>query len=36
MLRRAAEIVRADRVLFVSHSPDVVEMADARIEIGAQ
>lgn len=34
MLRRAAELVRADKVLFVSHSPEVVEMADSRIEVG--
>lgn len=31
MLRRAAQIVRADRVLVVSHSPEVVELADDRI-----
>lgn len=34
MLRRAAELVRADKVLFVSHVPEVVELADARIEVG--
>lgn len=33
MLRRAAELVGASHVLFVSHSPDVVDLADARIEI---
>jgi DNA repair protein SbcC/Rad50 len=33
MLRRAADLVGADRVLFVSHSPDVIDMADARIEV---
>lgn len=34
MLRRAADLIGADRVLFVSHSPSMVELADARIEIG--
>jgi exonuclease SbcC len=34
MLRRAAQIIGADRVLFVSHSREVVEMADSRIEVG--
>jgi exonuclease SbcC len=33
MLRRAANQVGASRVLFVSHSPAVVELADARIVI---
>lgn len=33
MLRRAAEIVGASKVLFVSHSPEVQELADARIAI---
>ena len=33
MLRRAAELVGASKVLFVSHSADVVDLADARIEI---
>jgi len=33
MLRRAAELVDAKHVLFVSHSPEIQEMADARIEI---
>lgn len=33
MLRRAAEIVGASHVLFVSHSPEVQELADARIEV---
>jgi ABC-type iron transport system FetAB ATPase subunit len=33
MLRRAAAVTNADRVLFVSHSKEVVEMADARIEV---
>lgn len=36
MLRRAADIVGADRILVVSHSPDVIELCDARIEIGGQ
>jgi DNA repair exonuclease SbcCD ATPase subunit len=30
MLRKAAQIVQADRVLIVSHSKDVVDMCDAR------
>ncbi len=34
MLRRAAAVVRADKVLFVSHSPDVIDMADSRVEVG--
>jgi len=34
MLRRAAELVGADKVLFVSHSAEVQELADARIDIG--
>lgn len=33
MLRRAAEIVGASHVLFVSHSAEVQELADARIEV---
>jgi exonuclease SbcC len=33
MMRRAAEIVKADKVLFVSHSPDAVAEADSRIVI---
>ncbi|HMI85962.1 MAG TPA: AAA family ATPase, partial [Polyangiaceae bacterium] len=33
MLRRAAELVGASHVLFVSHSLEVQELADARIEI---
>lgn len=33
MLRRASEIVGASHVLFVSHNPDVQEMADARIVV---
>ena len=35
MMRRAVELTGADRLLFVSHSPEVVEMADAQIEVGA-
>lgn len=34
MLRRAADIIGADKIVFVSHFDDVVEMADARIEVG--
>jgi exonuclease SbcC len=34
MLRRAAQIVGADKVLFVSHDPEIQQLADARIEIG--
>ncbi|MFZ5896788.1 MAG: hypothetical protein ACOY0T_37375 [Myxococcota bacterium] len=34
LVRRAAEIVGADRVLFVSHSEDAFELADAQIRIG--
>jgi exonuclease SbcC len=33
MLRRAADIVGASKVLYVSHTPAVQELADARIEI---
>lgn len=33
MLRRAAEQVGADRVLFVTHSAEVSELADARITV---
>lgn len=35
MLRRAAELVRADKILFVSHVPELIELADARIEVGS-
>lgn len=35
MLRRAAELIDADRVLLVSHTPEVWDLCDARIEIGA-
>lgn len=34
MLRRAAQLVGARNVLFVSHSPEVVELADAQIALG--
>jgi len=34
MLRRAADIIGADRVLLISHSEDVQELCDARIEVG--
>lgn len=34
MLRRAAGQIGADRVLFVSHSREVQELADAMIEVG--
>lgn len=33
MLRRAAELIGASKVLFVSHSPEVIDLADARVEI---
>jgi DNA repair exonuclease SbcCD ATPase subunit len=33
MLRRAAEQIGADRVLFVSHNPEAAELADARITV---
>lgn len=33
MLRRAAELVGASRVLFVSHVPEVIDLADARIDV---
>lgn len=33
MLRRAAEIVGASHVLFVSHVPEIAELADARIHV---
>ncbi len=33
MLRRAAELIGAERVLLVSHTPEVQELCDARIEI---
>lgn len=34
MLRRAAELIDADRVLLVSHTPEVWDLCDARVEIG--
>lgn len=34
MLRRAADMVDASRVLFVAHDPGLWEMADALIEVG--
>lgn len=34
MLRRAAGVIGADKVLFVSHNPEVVAMADGRIDLG--
>lgn len=33
MLRRAAEFIGADKVLFVSHSAELQELADARIHV---
>jgi exonuclease SbcC len=33
MLRRAAEAVQADKVLYVSHTPELQDLADARIRI---
>ncbi len=33
MLRRAADLVGASHVLFVSHSPEVQELADARLHV---
>lgn len=35
MLRRAAEIVGASKVLFVSHSPELADLADGRIDVGS-
>jgi len=34
MLRRAAELVQADKVLFVTHNRELKDLADARIEVG--
>jgi exonuclease SbcC len=34
MLRRAADAIGADRVLLVSHVPAVIDLCDARIEMG--
>jgi ABC-type lipoprotein export system ATPase subunit len=33
MLRRAAKIVGADKVLFISHDPATWDLADARIVV---
>lgn len=33
MMRRAADIIGVDRILFVNHNPETWELADARIEI---
>lgn len=33
MLRRAAVLARADRVLFVTHNPDLAALADSRIDL---
>ena len=33
MLRRAVDLTGADRCLLVSHSPEVQEMCDARVEV---
>ena len=35
MLRRAAEIVGASKVLFVSHSAELADLADGRIDVGS-
>jgi hypothetical protein len=34
MLRRAADLIGARHILFVSHNPDIQELADARIQLG--
>jgi ABC-type lipoprotein export system ATPase subunit len=34
MLRRAADMVGASGVLFVTHSPDIAALADATIQLG--
>ncbi len=36
MLRRAADLIQADRVLVVTHSTSMQELCDAQIQIGAQ
>jgi exonuclease SbcC len=36
MLRRAATIVRADKVLFVAHDPEIWSLADSQISISAK
>ncbi|KAK4045241.1 hypothetical protein OUZ56_032649 [Daphnia magna] len=33
MLRRAADLCDADRVLFVTHNPDILPLADARVSV---
>ncbi len=33
MMRRAADIIDVDRILFVNHNPETWELADARIEV---
>ncbi len=33
MMRRAADIIGADRILFVNHNPETWDLADARIEV---
>lgn len=35
MLRRAADMLQADKVLFVTHSPELQDMADAHIRVCA-
>jgi exonuclease SbcC len=35
MLRRAADLIGARHILFVSHNPDIQELADARIELAS-
>lgn len=34
MLRKAAEELNAERVLFVAHDPELQELADARLDVG--
>ncbi len=36
MLRRAVDMVGADRLLFVSHSPELTALADSTIDLGAR
>jgi hypothetical protein len=33
MLRRAADLVDASRVLFVSHAKEVTDLADAKVQV---
>lgn len=35
MLRRAIDLMKADKMLIITHNKEIQEMADARIEIGA-